>query len=444
MTAGIGFAGGQTRGSRLSPGVVILAGLAIANIGIWFAARPDGIAGKQFAGEVCGAEAVLLFSISLALSTLLPPVEKAFGGLDRVVAWHRRCAVAGLAVLAGHRLLVTASGDPFASSAGKALGSIALAGIVLLSLWALAPRLRGARYPGPVRRLAQTTYEKWLGGHRLMGLFVAAAIAHGLIVDPALHRSTLLRAVFLIVGITGIAAYLYRELLSRWFLPIHNYTTDAITPVSDTTLAVTLKPDGKPLAFTPGQFVVVEFGGRNAWQRHPFSVSSAPGDAELEVTVKALGDYTNALRERVQPGVPARVVGPFGSFDYRLGGHDQIWIAGGVGVTPFLSWMRSLDGAFDRDVDFYYSVRRPSEAIDVDELEAIARAHPTLRLHIVAADSHGLLTADEVLADAAANAQPWVYMCGPSQMMRAFAGRLRKLGIPGDHVRFEQFSFREP
>src|SRR3954470_20365686 len=126
-------AGGETGGSRVSPGVAILIWLAITNVVVWLAARPDGIADKQFAGELCGAEAVLLFSISLVLATLLPGIEKAFGGLDRVAAWHRRSAETGLVVLAGHRLLVTAAGDRFASSTGKALGSVALAGILVLS-----------------------------------------------------------------------------------------------------------------------------------------------------------------------------------------------------------------------------------------------------------------------------------------------------------------------
>src|SRR5262245_47558270 len=77
-------------------------------------------------------------------------------------------------------------------------------------------RLRRSSAPparrAPIRALARTSYEHWLTAHRLAGLFVAVAVVHGAIVDPVLHRSTLLRVLFLVVGWVGVAAYLYREL----------------------------------------------------------------------------------------------------------------------------------------------------------------------------------------------------------------------------------------
>jgi ferredoxin-NADP reductase len=102
------------------------------------------------------------------------------------------------------------------------------------------------------------------------------------------------------------------------------------------------------------------------------------------VTVKASGDYTGELVRALRPGVPAKVAGPFGGFDYRRGGPEQIWIAGGIGVTPFMSWLRSLDDSFDRDVELFYSVRKPGEAVYRDEIEAAVKRHPsirTLRVH---------------------------------------------------------------
>ena len=64
----------------------------------------------------------------------------------------------------------------------------------------------------------------------------------------------------------------------------------------------------------------------------------------LRVTVKALGDYTSRLPELIEPGMPAVIGGPHGRFDHRKGTDRQVWIAGGVGVAPFLSWLRALDG----------------------------------------------------------------------------------------------------
>jgi predicted ferric reductase len=418
--------------------VLVAAGYVV----LWLAARPSGQPTGRYIGEVCGAEAVLLFSCTLVLATLIPGIERAFGGLDRVAVWHRHAAVAGLVLLVPHLALATSPADPYATGAGPALGQIALLGIVVLSVWALAPKLRAARWPGPIRRLARTSYERWLTAHRLTGLFVIAAVAHGSIVDPAFHRSTVLRAAFLTVGGIGIAAYAYRELFARFVVPIYDYTVAEVRRPNDATVEISLAPVRVPLAFSPGQFVFLAFGGESGWERHPFSVASAPSERTLEVAIKAVGDYTRELRDMLRPGTPAKVAGPFGGFDYRRGGHDQIWIAGGIGITPFLSWIRGLDATFDRQVDFYYSVAHEADALYADEVAAAAAEHPTFRSHLVVADRDGLLTAEQMLGGGPRDADLWVYMCGPPPMTAALAKQFHGLGIPPARIRWEDFAAR--
>jgi predicted ferric reductase len=423
-------------------GVLVLAAIAVGNVILWLVARPRNQPGGSFVGELCGSEAVLLLSSALLLATLIPVIEKAFGGLDRVALWHRRVAVAAVVLLVPHLVLVTSAADQYATPLGSGLGDIGLAGLALLSLWALAPGLRAARWPGPIRRLARASYEHWLSGHRLTGLFVAAAVAHGAIVDPVLHRSLLLRTVFLVVGGTGLVAYVYRELFARYILPIHEYSVARVYRLTSNTLEVALDPSREPLRFAPGQFVFLAFGGFGAWQRHPFSVSSAPSDRTLNVTIKAAGDFTEDLFERLRPGIPAKLTGPFGGFDYRQGGRSQIWIAAGIGITPFISWIRALDDSFDRDVDIYYAVPNAGAAIYLDEIEAAARRHPSLRPHLVFSDDGFKLTADEVMEVVPIGVAPWVYMCGPPRMMKTLAKGLRRQGVAGSHVRWEQFGAR--
>jgi predicted ferric reductase len=197
-------------------------------------------------------------------------------------------------------------------------------------------------------------YERWLTAHRLTGLFVIVAAIHGAIVDPVLHHSALLLVLFLTVGAVGTGACLYRELLARYVIPIYDYTVADVERPNNNTLEVILTPLRTQLTFAPGQFMFLALGGPGDWQRHPFSVASAPSDRRLELTIKASGDYTRDLYDQLRPGIPAKLAGPFGGFDYRQGGHDQIWIAGGIGVTPFLSWIRSIDGRFDRQVEFFH------------------------------------------------------------------------------------------
>jgi predicted ferric reductase len=429
---------------RLVPslGTTVLLAVAAGNVALWLIARPPNEPTGRYLGELCGAEAVLLLSCTLVLAALVPAIERAFGGLDRVVVWHRRTATIAVLLLVPHWVLATSRADRYATGIGPGLGTVALLGLLVLSVWALAPTLRAARWPGRlVRRLARATWEHWLTAHRLTGLFVIAAVAHGALVAPALHASTLLRVVYLTIGGLGAAAYVYRELFARFFVPTHDYTVSDIQRPNDTTTDISLEPVREPLAFVPGQFVVLSFGGPSGWQRHPFSVTSAPSERRLGVSIKATGDYTRDLHDTLRPGTPAKAVGPFGGFDYRQGGHEQIWIAGGVGITPFMSWIRSLDALFDRSVAFYYSVRQAADALYLKEIEAAARQHPSLRVNVVETDLDGLLTAEKA-SKGHPGTDVWVYMCGPPPMMTALSRGFRELGFPASRVRWEQFDVR--
>ena len=393
-----------------TPGALVVVALAVGYPLLWGLARPAGQPTARYIGEVLGAEAVFLLCVSLMLVTVLPAIERAFSGLDRVAVWHRDVSTVAVLLLIPHWVLATSSPDRYAHGVGPAFGQIALIGLLVVAVWALAPKLRAARWPGLVRRLARTTYERWLTAHRLAGIFVIVAVAHGGLVDPVVHASTLLRVAFFTTGGIGIAAYVYRELFARFVIPVYDYTVAGIRRPTDTTLEVSLEPVRAPISFRSGQFVFLELGGELGWERHPFSVASAPSAQRLQLAIKASGDYTRDLHDALQRGTPAKVVGPFGGFDYRAGGREQIWIAGGIGVTPFMSWIRDLNGSFDRKVDFYYSLAHAADAIYLDEVEAAAARHPSLRPHVVYSDKDGLLTPDQTLRGHTGK-DVWVYTC---------------------------------
>jgi len=93
-------------------------------------------------------------------------------------------------------------------------------------------------------------------------------------------------------------------------------------------------------------------------------------------------------------------------------------------------------------VDFYYSVRHADDAVYRDEIELATRRHPSVHAHFVSTDTDPMLTADGVLRSIPPGASPWIYMCGPPQMMRALAHGFRRPGVPPGHVRWEQFGGR--
>jgi predicted ferric reductase len=216
-------------------GPAAVVAVVVGYAALWLVERPAGQPTPRFLGELSGAEALLLLSCSLVLIALVPYGERWFGGFDRVVVWHRGAAVAGVLLLVPHLALVTSSPDPNETGFGHALGDVALLGLLALTLWALAPRLRAARWPGPVRALARTTYEHWLGAHRLTGLFVAVAVTHGAIVDPVLRHSAVLRVAFVFVGVVGVGAYVYRELVAPHVVPAYDYSVTAVRRLGERT-----------------------------------------------------------------------------------------------------------------------------------------------------------------------------------------------------------------
>ena len=115
-----------------------------------------------------------------------------------------------------------------------------------------------------------------------------------------------------------------------------------------TPLALT-PPAGARFRFEPGQFAWFAFG-RSAFSltKHPFSFSSSAEQAETEIAVKALGDFTSRISE-LRPGIPVYVDGPHGVFSIDQDeGPGFGLIAGGVGIAGLISMLRTMADRSDR------------------------------------------------------------------------------------------------
>src|SRR6478752_4155525 len=438
---------------RVGPTVIII--LAAAYALYWLLVRPAGEPAAGYVGQLFGGESVLLLSIALVLISTLPQVEHVFGGIDHAAIWHRRAAITGTVLLLPH---IELAANPEATSIGKTLAVIGISGLAALVVWAILPRWRtmvparvrdlvlGLGSARPVRLVARLLggYERWRGFHRLTGIFVAAGFFHGLLDASAFDAAPGLRWSFVAIGGVGLAFYAYRELLARRFLPHHDYQVDQVNAVAPDLVELSLAPLGKPLDFRPGQFAMIYLETKQGWQRHPFSMSGSARDQHLRITVKALGDHTTRLPDVVQPGMPAVVGGPYGRFDRHRGTARQVWIAGGVGITPFLSWVRSLETAgtdVPGEVDFFVTSAGPSPF--AVEILATARNHPWLHIHVVDTETDGRLTPEAVLA--VVDTEPRqlsVFMGGPDAMLRQFRRAFRAAGVRRANIHREYFQWR--
>ena len=188
----------------------------------------------------------------------------------------------------------------------------------------------------------------------------------------------------------------------------------------------TLEVDGEWKGHSPGQFAFVESSKREG--AHPYTIASAwdPRERRLTFIAKELGDWTSQLRDRLKVGTAVSVEGPYGCFDFKDGRPRQIWIAGGIGITPFIAQMQHLahnPGSQEIDLshtttDFYQTA--------IDKLTADAQA-AGVRLHLFVTAIDGRLTGERIRAAVPGWRTAGVWFCGPA----AFGDALRKDFLAG-------------
>ncbi|MDL1909390.1 hypothetical protein FBQ81_01665 [Chloroflexi bacterium CFX6] len=391
---------------------------------------------RAYAGEIIGSVNIVLMSFALFLSTRPKWAEPYFGGLDRMYVTHRRVATTAFLLIFVHVLTVPITLSGWAL--GNYLAVIAFTGIVSIILVSLAPRIAF------LNKLTGGTYDGWKNLKKYIGVFFIVAFIHALTVPRPLDAFIAINWVQAFF-ILGSVSYLYTELFGRFFKKHLPYSVEAVNHPNKSTTEVILRPKRDSIPrHRAGQFLFVRFpGDRVLDESHPFTISSAPHEDVLRVTVKASGDFTRALYARLEPGMDAIVEGAYGMFDYKTGGQKQIWIAGGIGLTPFLSFIRDMDGSLDRDVDFYYAVRHKEEALFLDEIEAAAHRNPRLKPRIRFSAADGPLTSEEITKNAGGEvADRHVYLCGPLPMVQAFERKFLSLGVPAGNIHYEEFNLR--
>jgi len=433
-------------------GPVTIGVLLVGYSALWVWCRPSGEPGGAYFGQYVGAISIVLLSAALVLISSLPWVEAWFDGIDRAAIWHRRMAITGLVLLAAH---IPLASSPIHSRWGGTLGAIGAWGMVGLALWAILPRWQSVVptvLRGPIRALKDAPgvvqfrrlfggYDRWRQVHRLTGLLVAAAFFHGLLDGSPFPHSFVLRWSYVVFGGIGLVFYVYRELIASRFRSLHDYEVHTVTPVAEDPVEIVLRPLGKSMTFRPGQFALVYIEAKDGWHRHPFTLASAPAEKYVRFTVKGLGDYTSSLTQLLEPGMPAVIGGPHGRFDHAKGTARQVWIAGGVGIAPFLSWVRALEEHPPTgEVDLYYAFTG-GPAPFADEL-AERTATSQVRLHLVDSAATGRLTAQGVLTQVADPGTLSVFLCGPEPMLRDLQQGLRAGGVKSRNIHREYFDWR--
>jgi predicted ferric reductase len=242
-----------------------------------------------------------------------------------------------------------------------------------------------------------------------------------------------------LVNLAGIASAIYSVFIYESVALRFRYRVAAVRPVAAGVVEITGRAVGRRLHFRAGQFTFLRFiKSRSSFPSHPFTISGAPAEGMIQFTIKDLGDHTSGLISAVARGDEFAVSRAHGAFDPASGLRRQVWIAGGIGVTPF----RSLCQAglpSDLSVDFFYAYQGADQAAYVEELSRSTPAN--VRFHPINRSRDGYLTSERISQLVEAHSPVDVYFCGPAAMRRTLRRGLRRGGFPLAGFHYEQFSF---
>ncbi len=376
-------------------------------------------------GEVFSSWVVTVFAFNFLMATRAKWVERIFGGLDKMYLIHRRAGIIAVFLLLAHFMIVPR--DLTAFTPGKPLGFYALVLILLGVVLSAVPFFK-----------RKIPYHKWLNIHKLMGLFYVLAVIHGLMVNSLIKELPITRVYVFGMAFAGIAAWFYRAFLYNLFNKKLEYELTEVESLGHGITELRMKPVSHRLEYLAGQFGFFTFPDINAKEQHPFTLSSHPYDEGLRATIKGLGDYTDDLESKLEVGNSVFIEGPFGHFSSSyIKQCEQIWIAGGIGITPFLSLARDV---YIHKVRLFWCVNDAAQAVYASELDEIAKDNPLFEHTVWASNTSGFLTIDKMELD---NYKNKAYLiCGPKDLKRSLFRQLKKKGVDTKYIYDEEFAFR--
>ncbi|MGP3956387.1 ferredoxin reductase family protein [Nonomuraea sp. 3N208] len=368
-------------------------------------------------------------------------------GEDAVVQFHRQISyVATLFMLAHPALLLVqdisliALFNPVTApwrARFAVTSTICVLAIMITSIW---------------RRRLRMRYEVWQGLHMLLSIASALfALAHielvGHYVDTPWKR---------VLWVVMTAAFVGLIVWVRLVRPLRRlgrpWEVEQVTAERGATTTISLRPVGHDgFTFEPGQFGWITVGRSPfALTQHPFSFSSsAEADGRVQMSIRALGDFTSSVAD-LRPGTRAYLDGPHGVFSPdRNEGPGFVLIAGGVGISPVMSMLRTFADRDDRrPCHLFYASRTLEDTTFLEELRELQR-RLDLTLVLVLEIPPRDWTGERGRIDQAVLGR-WLperylrmqfFICGPPPMLDAMESTLAELGVPAAHVHTERFVF---
>ncbi|MCT4558512.1 MAG: ferric reductase-like transmembrane domain-containing protein [Pelagimonas sp.] len=364
---------------------------------------------------------------TLVLSARWRGVDRLMGGPDKSYVLHRWLGFFALAGALGHWALASSLGEgalPVLSESGEEAGPIAAMGLLILSAAAM------------VRAIP---YHLWKLSHMLMGPVFVLATYHTFLVASPLAVGAAPWVVMAIAGTVGLIAW--GQTLLRKATPSRLVKVSQVTPFEGG-VDVTVTSDTPLPAYRPGQFATLAHNRARA-EAHPFTI--AGGDSHTRrFVIRAAGDWTNRFATNIQQGDDLRLGRGVGRFLPRLDANrpSQLWVAGGVGITPFLATLEAMAPDSAAPVHLVYFIRSRASAGVVADVEHHAARLPQVSLTLIedgAAKADNARCLSRIVARLPKGTH--AYICGPEGLKDLLRRHWETHGHKA-RIHSERFDFR--
>ncbi|HOJ64809.1 MAG TPA: ferric reductase-like transmembrane domain-containing protein [Spirochaetota bacterium] len=284
-------------------------------------------------GRIFGIIGFFLLGFSIFIGGTLRLLDKKFG-LDRVLRFHRIFSVISFFLLIFHPFLL------FLYNLIKYNLSIIEIYLGYLSLYYFIFGVTAFIFIGISVFISYFFLKKiehifWITLHRLNVVFYILALIHLLNFGylTGFHAKIPILNIFIIISIimalTGTIVRIIFLIIKPKFI------SKIIDVIKETDDIHTILVE-KPINFThkSGQFAFISFKKTKMRKPHPFTISSSATDSNLSFSIKSLGEFTSRIKDLNKNEI-IKIDGPYGIFNFK--GRDSIFIAGGIGITPFKS-----------------------------------------------------------------------------------------------------------
>jgi predicted ferric reductase len=396
--------------------------------------------------RLCALVGTYFAVLGIFLIARIPFIERGVGH-DRLVTWHRKLAPYSLFLIGFHVFFVMfgfAGQDqiPLYKELWNMLTKFywmwaALGGFVLMIL-AGVTSYKKAR--------AKMSYETWWIIHIYTYAAIALSFMHQVLNGSMFVGHPLNRWFWTaLYALMGASVLFWRIGLPLVRSMRHNIKVDRVVIEGPGVVSVIMR--GRKLhklAAQGGQFFSWRFLEKGHFLvAHPYSLSAAPTEHYVRITVKDLGDHSRSLA-LLRPGTRVFVEGPYGAFTAgRSSSPHVVLVGGGVGITPIRAIIEEFKNGVQMDVIFRAS--KEEDLVLRQELDYLAaNSDGTIRVHYLVGprknhpmDARALTKLVPSFADAD------VYICGPTPLVESVRKAAQDVGVPKDKFHDEAFAYHK-